>query len=105
MPERWERELRKLSALEVDEPTVRERVERGPSEHRRPSRRNPLVAGVVAGAVAIAGIAVLWQLDDRGREIGAETRAVAVPRVHALAGAWLLRLGRGRHPAVIARVG
>jgi len=63
MPERWEQELRKLRDVDLDEKAIRERTERGPSSHRRPSRRNPFVAGVVAGAVAIAGIAALWQLD------------------------------------------
>jgi hypothetical protein len=69
MPERWEREVRKLRGVEANEHLIRERAGRGPSPDRRPSRRNALVAGFVAGAVAIAGIAFLGQLDGDSREI------------------------------------
>jgi hypothetical protein len=70
MPERWEREVGKLRDVEPREHVIRERAARGPSQDRLRPRRNALVAGIVAGAVAIAGVAVLGQLDDRGREIG-----------------------------------
>ncbi|HEX6400452.1 MAG TPA: hypothetical protein VF108_08320 [Actinomycetota bacterium] len=62
MPERWERELRKLGGLEPNERSIRDRAGRGPSSDRKP-RGNALVAGIVAGAVAVTGIAALWQLD------------------------------------------
>jgi hypothetical protein len=61
MPERWERELSKLRVLDADEPVVRERVARGPSSAGAPPRRERVIAGVVAGAVAIAAAALLWQ--------------------------------------------
>jgi len=63
MPERWERELDELRHIEMREPAIRERIERGPSVDRTPSRKHALLAGVVAGAVVLAGIAALWQLD------------------------------------------
>lgn len=63
MPERWERELRKLQGVEPREHAIRERADRGPSWARRPSRRDGLIAGIVAGAVTIGGVAVLWQLN------------------------------------------
>jgi hypothetical protein len=71
MPERWERELRKLRGVDPNEHAIRERAGRGPSSARRLPRRNALAAGIVAGAVAIAGVALLGQLSlDDGREIG-----------------------------------
>jgi hypothetical protein len=70
MPERWERELRKLGDVELNERLIRERASRGPSD--RKLRRNALVAGIVAGAVAVAGIAALWQLDRKPDGIGTE---------------------------------
>jgi hypothetical protein len=71
MPERWQRELRKLRDVEPRDP-IGERAVRAPSDERPPSRRDPLIAGVVAGAVAIAGVAFLWQLspDEGTRETG-----------------------------------
>ncbi len=63
MPERWERELDELRQMEMREPAIRERIERGPTSDRGPSRKHSLVAGIAAGAVAVAGIAALWQLD------------------------------------------
>jgi hypothetical protein len=57
MPERWERELRKLHGLEPREQMVRERVERGPSERKRPGGRERVIAGVVAAIVFIAAAA------------------------------------------------
>ena len=69
MPERWERELDELRHMEMREPAIRERIERGPTSDRGPSRNHSLIAGIVAGAVAIAGIAFLGQLDE-DREIG-----------------------------------
>ena len=104
MPERWERELDELRHIEMREPAIRERIERGPTGDRGPSRKHSLVAGIVAGAVAVAGIAALWQLDRNPDGIGTEP-AVAVRRGHVLAGARLLRLGRGRHPSVVRRLG
>jgi hypothetical protein len=71
MPERWERELRKLSGVEPNERSIRHRASRGPSSDRKP-RGNALVAGIVAGAVAVAGIATLWQLDRDPDGIGTE---------------------------------
>jgi hypothetical protein len=79
MPERWERELRKLRGVEVDEPTVRERVERGPSADRPPPRRNALIAGIVAGAVAISGVAFLGQTSDPQEDVGADASRTPSP--------------------------
>jgi hypothetical protein len=76
MPERWERELRKLQEIEVDEPTVRGRVERGPNLDREPRLRSDrVVAGIVAAAVAISAGALLWQVipDEESRDIGGPT--------------------------------
>ena len=64
MPERWERELDELRHIEMREHAIRERIERGPTGDRGLSRKHSLVAGVVAGAVAVAGIAALWQLES-----------------------------------------
>jgi hypothetical protein len=54
MPERWERELRKLRDLDVEEAQIRDRVDRGPSGDGTPPRRDRLVAGTVAMVVFIA---------------------------------------------------
>ncbi len=72
MPERWERELDELRHMEMREPAIRERIERGPTGDRGSSRKHSLVAGIVAGAVAVAGIAALWQLDRNPDGIGTE---------------------------------
>jgi hypothetical protein len=72
MPERWERELDELRHIEMGEPAIRERIERGPTGNRRPSRKHSLLAGIVAGAVAVAGIVALWQLDRSPDGIGTE---------------------------------
>ena len=74
MPERWERELRKLGGVDPNERLIRERASRGPSADRKP-RGNALVAGIVAGAVAAAGIATLWQLDRNPDGIGTENES------------------------------
>jgi hypothetical protein len=78
MPERWERELRKLGGVEPNEPAIRDRVGRGPSSDRKP-RGTALVAGIVAGAVAVAGIAALWQLDRNPDAIGTEDDPSSTP--------------------------
>jgi hypothetical protein len=57
MPERWERELRKLRGLEPREQMVREQVERGPSRNRWPGGRERVIAGLVAGVVFVAAAA------------------------------------------------
>jgi hypothetical protein len=59
--------------MEMRESAIRERFERGPSGDRGPSRKNSLLAGIVAGAVAVAGIAALWQLDRDPAGIGDTT--------------------------------
>lgn len=61
MPERWELELRKLRDVEVREPLVRQRVDSGPSEHRPPTRRDRVAAGVVAVIVFLAACAFAWR--------------------------------------------
>lgn len=61
MPERWERELRKLRDVHVPEPSVRERVERGPSSDHVPGRGERLTAGIVAVVVFLAAGAFAWQ--------------------------------------------
>jgi hypothetical protein len=59
VPERWERELRKLRGVEMQEPSVRERIERGPTARRQPGRER-LVAAIVAFAVFGAAGAFAW---------------------------------------------
>jgi hypothetical protein len=66
MPERWERELRKLGGLDVDEAPVRDRVDRGPTGDRMPPRRERVLAGAVALIVAVGAVALLWQALPRG---------------------------------------
>jgi hypothetical protein len=73
MPERWERELRKIRQMEMREPAIRDRIQRGPSGDRPPPRKHALLAGIVAGAVAVAGIAALWQLDRNPDGVGDPT--------------------------------
>jgi hypothetical protein len=70
MPERWEHELDELRHMEMRDTAIRERIERGPSVDPRSSRKNSLLAGIVAGAVAVAGIAALWQLDRNPDGVG-----------------------------------
>ncbi len=73
MPERWERELSKLRHIEMQEPAVRGRIERGPMGDHLPPRRDRLAAAVVAASVAIAATAFLWQVlpgDDRSNISG-----------------------------------
>jgi hypothetical protein len=79
MPERWERELRKLRGIEPNEPRIRERAAQGPSPDGGMPPRNALVAGIVAGAVAIAGIVALWQLDRNPDGIGTENERSSTP--------------------------
>lgn len=71
MPERWERELKKLRDVEMQEPSVRERIERGPTAQRPPGRER-FTAAVVAGAVAVTAIAFLWQTLPETRELVGE---------------------------------
>ena len=61
MPERWERELRKLRRIDPNEHSVRERAARGPSR-QGPSRggRERVVAGFVAVVVFGAAAAFAW---------------------------------------------
>jgi hypothetical protein len=73
MPERWERELDELRHMEMREPAIRERIEQGSTVDSRSSRKHSLLAGIVAGAVAVAGIAALWQLDRDPGGIGDTT--------------------------------
>ena len=72
MPERWERELRKLGGLDVAEAPVRDRVVRGPTGDRMPPRRERVVAGVVAALVAVGAGTFAW------RALGPTTNGVAV---------------------------
>jgi hypothetical protein len=76
VPERWERELRKLRSIEVSEPAVRERVDRGPTGDRPPARRDRIVAGAVAAVVAVGAIALLWQALPRGDRMAAGPRSL-----------------------------
>jgi hypothetical protein len=65
MPERWERELRKLSRLEMPS-DVSARMERGPGPNALPPRRQRIVAGVVAFSVfAVAGAFAFQALRER----------------------------------------
>jgi hypothetical protein len=70
MPERWEREISKLRQLEPRNSAVRERVARGPSPTGIPPRRERVIAGIVAGAVALGGLAFLWTALPSGAPVG-----------------------------------
>jgi hypothetical protein len=60
MPERWERELRRLADVEPPEQVVvRERMLTGTRSPGGPRRRDRVAAGLLAGAVAVAAIALL----------------------------------------------
>jgi hypothetical protein len=71
MPERWERELRRLRDVDAPAGSVRARVERGPRPTGLPPRRERIVAGVVAALVAIAAAAVMVRtLPSGSRGVG-----------------------------------
>ena len=76
MPERWQRELRKLREEEMP-PRIRERAERGPQRDLPHDGRQRLVAGLVAFAVFIAAGAFAWRAFDRD---GPTEPAVDLPR-------------------------
>jgi hypothetical protein len=66
MTERWQRELKKLTSLEMPE-DVRERMERGAGLNSLPPRRQRVAAAVVAFAVFAAASAFAFQaLRNRG---------------------------------------
>ena len=69
MPERWERELAKLGSVEVDDEAVRRRVEAGPRMDGQPRRADRIAAGVVAGLVAVAAIALVWRTLPRPSDL------------------------------------
>jgi hypothetical protein len=79
MPERWERELSKLRGISADESIVRERIEQGPSADRPPPRRNALIAGIAAGAVAISGVAFLGQTASDPRDVVTDVSSTPSP--------------------------
>jgi hypothetical protein len=60
MPERWERELRKIGDLQPNERSVRARTAEGPSGARPRGRRERLLAGIVGVAVFAAAVAFSW---------------------------------------------
>ena len=106
MPERWERELRKLRGLEPREQLVRERVERGPSGSRPPGRRDRLIAGVVAAIVFIAAAAFareafLVTSPERDHNAG-EVGSLDLPPLTISANA---EPGQSRPPEALARYG
>ena len=72
MPERWERELDELRHIGDARTRDPRTHRRGPTGNRGSSRKHSLVAGIVAGAVAVAGIAALWQLDRNPGGTGTE---------------------------------
>jgi hypothetical protein len=59
MPERWQRELRRLREVNVA-PSVLERARTGPRRELPPPRRQRAIAVIVAFAVFIAGGAFAW---------------------------------------------
>jgi hypothetical protein len=60
MPERWERELKKIGDLQPNERSVRSRTAEGPSGARLRAGRERLLAGIVGIAVFVAAIAFSW---------------------------------------------
>ena len=75
MTERWERELAKLRSVEPDDDVVRRRVASSQRMDGVPPRRGSrLAAGVVAGLVAVAAIALVWSILPRASErVGGST--------------------------------
>jgi hypothetical protein len=69
MPERWERELAKLGSVEADDEAVRRRVEAGSRMDGQPRRADRIGAGVVAGLVAVAAIALIWRTLPRPSDL------------------------------------
>ena len=60
MTERWQREIKKLSTLEMPR-DIEEQMERGPGPNSLPPRRQRVVAGIVAFAVFAAAGAFAFQ--------------------------------------------
>jgi hypothetical protein len=61
MPERWERELRKLVGVDVDESLIRDRVSQGSTGDRLPGRRERVTAALVAILVFAASAVFAWR--------------------------------------------
>jgi hypothetical protein len=59
MPERWQRELRRLGAEQVPD-RVRERMQEGPRGDGMPSARHRVIAAAVAFAVFFAAGSIAW---------------------------------------------
>ena len=78
MPERWQRELRKLRDEEMPD-TVRERAERGPQRDLPHDGRQRLVAGLVAFAVFAAAGAFAWRAFDGAGTVGTEPTPSPAP--------------------------
>jgi hypothetical protein len=78
MPERWERELKKLRDVHVDRQHVEERVALG--QRGGPARHGERwLSGVVAAIIAAVAIAIVWQLSPtRGQRSGSSTGIVVV---------------------------
>jgi hypothetical protein len=106
MPERWDRELRRLRSLEPREQIVRERVERGPSGSGRPGGRERVIAGTVAAVVFIAAAAFsreafLMTSPERDHSVG-EVGSLDLPPLTISAHA---EPGQSRPPEAMARYG
>jgi len=70
MPERWERELDELRRIEMHEPAIRERIERGSTGHGLPTRRNRVASSIVAAIVFLAAGAFAWRAVGPAAEVG-----------------------------------
>ncbi|HWL91062.1 MAG TPA: hypothetical protein VNP90_06815, partial [Actinomycetota bacterium] len=100
-----------LHGVEMREPSVRERIERGSNADRQPPRRDRLVAGIVASVVSVAAIAFLWQVipDEAGRDIAGPGQGETPSPSPLPAGAVAIDIRRSSEesgdPEAIARFG
>jgi hypothetical protein len=80
MTERWQRELRGLRTVEMP-PTVRDRIDGGPTGTSEPPGRSRVTAAVVAFAVFAAAGAFAWRALGPGEPDGPVPPLADVPRV------------------------
>ena len=105
MPERWERELKKIGDLQPNEGRVRSRTAEGPSGARLRGRRERLLAGIVGIAVFAAAIAFSWDALVSTRPDGDAVGGGAVPEGPALTIVANAQPGQEHAPEAQARYG
>jgi hypothetical protein len=105
MPERWERELKKIGDLQPNEGRVRSRTAEGPSGARLRAGRERLLAGIVGVAVFAAAIAFSWDALVSTRPAGDAVGGGAVPEGPALTIVANAQPGQEHAPEAQARYG